>query len=204
MQTAKTFITKIECLSDERIKLHTSHGASFVFRARYLEGVAAETLCEGGEIGADVFERLLAASYAYLAEQKAFLLLNRGEQCEFLLRQKLLKKNFEPQACQKALDYLREQGLLDDSRFARAWLSERKGRKNEGRKRLEAELARRGIGREIIRAELDAFFRTHDETLILRAAYEKALRLKKSPRTIDRYLMRQGFSFAQIRRITQT
>jgi regulatory protein len=200
----KTFISKIEYLFDERIKLHTSHGNSFLFREIYLEGAAVECLHEGDEIGAEIFERLLAASYAYLAEQKAFLLLNRGEQCEFLLKQKLLKKNFAPAACQKALDYLREKGLLDDSRFVRAWLSERMGRKNEGRKRLESELARRGIPREIIQTELDVFFETHDETQILRAAYEKALRLKKSPQAVSRYLQGQGFSFAQIRRVTQT
>jgi regulatory protein len=203
-------ITNIERLYDESFKVHTSAGSSFFMRPRYLDSVpvagaeslpADDGLRVGAALTAEAIDRLLAASYAYLAERKALTLLNRGEQCGFLLTQKLLKKNFDAFACAKALDYLREQGVLDDARYARSWLSERAGRKSEGRRRLEAELTKRGIAHDIIQTELDAFFEAHDEDAACRAAYEKALRLKKAPDRIHAYLMRQGFSFTQIRKV---
>jgi regulatory protein len=194
-------IKRIERLYDDRVKLHTASGQSFLFRARYADCVDIDSLREEEALSAETFERLLAASYAYLAEQKALLLLNRCEQCRFLLTQKLRKKNFDTGACAKALDYLEETGVLDDSRYARAWLSERSGKKAEGRRRLEAELSKRGISRDVIQNELDSFFARHDEDESCRAAYEKSLRLKKSPEQTRAYLQRQGFTFAQIKRV---
>jgi regulatory protein len=194
-------IKRVECLFDGRVKLHTDSGQSFLFRARYLDCIDIDSLHEDDALAAGIFEHLLAASYAYLAEQKAMLLLNRSEQCRFLLSQKLRKKNFDDLACAKALDYLEETGLLDDSRYARAWLNERSGKKSEGRKRLEAELSKRGISHNVIQNALDSFFALHDEDEACRAAYEKSLRLKKPPEQIRAYLQRQGFTFAQIKRV---
>jgi regulatory protein len=203
-----TAITKIERLPDESVHVHTSAG-SFLLRARYLDEEiclqesqkSASWLCEGSLLSVEKTARLIFAASAYRAEKKARALLLRSEQCEFLLGQKLRKKKFEERACKMALEYLREKNLLDDSRYARAWLCERAGKKAEGRKRLESELSHRGIAREIIQNELDAFFDERDEEALCRAAFEKALRLKKSLPKIPRYLLSQGFSFGQIRRV---
>jgi regulatory protein len=202
-------ITKIERLPDEGVHVHTSAG-SFLLRAWYLtaaapcgggEEYAALRLCEGEELSGEKTARLIFAASAYRAEKKALALLLRSEQCEFLLEQKLRKKNFDALACRMALEYLREKTFLDDSRYTRAWLAGRAGKKAEGRKRLEAELSKRGIAREVIQQELDDFFCERDEYELCRAAFEKALRLKKNPEKIRQYLQRQGFSFAHIRRV---
>lgn len=164
---------------------------------------AALWLCEGAELSGEKTALLVFAAAAYRAEKKALALLLRSEQCGFLLEQKLRKKNFDARACQLALEYLREKTFLDDSRYTRAWLAGRAGKKAEGRKRLEAELLRRGIAREIIQTELDDFFCARDEYELCRAAFDKALRLKKNPEKIRRYLQRQGFSFGHIQRVME-
>jgi regulatory protein len=196
-----TTITKTEKLRDGGIKVHTSAGFSFFLRPRYLEGIDVSIIEEGAELSPHAADCLLAASHIYLAERKALTYCARSEQCRFLLTQKLLKKNFTADACQSALDFLEETGDVCDARYARAWLSERAGRKPEGRRRLEAELAHRGIDAETARSALDEFFAEHSEEDALHAAYAKALRLKKDPARIPAYLTRQGFSFAQIRSV---
>jgi len=193
-------ITKTECLPDGCVKADTSLGASFFARAEYLEGTGVPVPSAGDEISGGAAEKLLAASRAYLAERAALLCLNRSEHSRLLLTRKLLKKNFCLDACGMALDFLEARALLSDARYARAWLSERVLKGVEGRARLEAELARRGIARETARDALDEFFAAHDEDAACRAALRAALGKGKSPEYAARHLLRKGFSPRLIRR----
>ncbi len=64
------------------------------------------------------------------------------------LRLKLLKRGLGETGIGAALDRLESLGLIDDERFARAWLSARVGGLREGREKLFAGLMARGASRE--------------------------------------------------------
>ena len=64
------------------------------------------------------------------------------------------------------------------------WLNGRKINHSEGRTKLAAELAVRGISKEDSAAALDDFFETNNEAELCRKAYEKCLRIKKDPENI--------------------
>ena len=87
---------------------------------------------------------------------------------------------------------------MSDLRFATAWLNTRKINHFEGRSRLAAELAARGIEREVAGQALDEFFTENDEDEICRKAYEK-LSKSKSGEKLTAALMRAGFSLKQIK-----
>ena len=86
---------------------------------------------------------------------------------------------------------------MSDARYAVAWLNTRKINHYEGRSRLAAELAARGIARDVVSAALDEFFTENDEDELCRKAYEK-LSKTKSGEKLTAALVRQGFSMKQI------
>ena len=93
---------------------------------------------------------------------------------------------------------------LNDRRFAQFWLNGRKINHSEGRTKLAAELAVRGISKEDSAAALDDFFETNNEAELCRKAYEKCLRIKKDPEKIIRTLISYGFQYNLIKKIMKS
>jgi regulatory protein len=182
------------------VQARAETGESFFVRPDYLGGGDSALPREGAEISPADAERLLGASRSYLAERAALALLARSEHSRLLLCRKLLKKHHDPAAASQALDYLEASGRLSDARYARAWLSERGLKKVEGRRRLEGELAKRGIPRETAAAALDEFFSAHDEAEACRAESARAVKQGLTPDRAARRLLRLGFDPRLIRR----
>ena len=137
----------------------------------------------------------LAATEAAAALRKALALLARCEQCRSGLERKLLVKGFGKEIVSGVLDALEERGLLDDLRFARAWLNSRRIGRHEGRTRLLSELAARGISKEVSKKAVDDFFSEFDEEEICRAAAQKFLACGLSGEKLMASMLRAGFSY---------
>lgn len=129
------------------------------------------------------------------AAQKALALLARCEQCRSGLERKLLQKGYSKDTVEGVLDALEERGLLDDLRFARAWLNSRRIGHFEGRTRLLSELAARGIGKETAKKAVDGFFEEFDEEEICARAVKKFLSQGKSGEKLMVSMIRAGFSY---------
>ena len=136
-----------------------------------------------------------AAREAAAASQKALALLARCEQCRAGLERKLLHKGYSKLTVAGVLDAFEERGLLDDLRFARAWLNSRRIGHYEGRTRLLAELAARGIGKETAKKAVDDFFDEFDEEEICARAVKKFLSQGKSGEKLMAAMTRAGFSW---------
>ena len=106
------------------------------------------------------------------------------------------------------MDKLNASGLIDDEKFARAFVHDALLKKASGRRLLQRQLAVKGISRDLIKTVLsDLIPEDEEEILLLNAAkmYIKRLRtsLKKTDeekirnRTVQ-YLVRRGFAFNQI------
>ena len=98
-----------------------------------------------------------------------------------------------------ALDYLERRNFLSDARFARAWLNSHKIAKPQGRTRLSAELASRGIARQVSENALREFFEENGEEELCMRALKKRVREKKSGEKLVAALQRDGFSYKMIR-----
>lgn len=81
--------------------------------------------------------------------KKAMDLLARREHSVAELRAKLIARDFGPDAVDRAITLLTEEGLVSDERFAEAFVTSRV-RKGQGPLRIRVELERRGVSSDFI------------------------------------------------------
>jgi regulatory protein len=91
------------------------------------------------------------------AREAALRLLERQRRTRSDLARRLRDKGFSAETLGPVLDRLAAVGLVDDVEYARAFLSERWGRRAAGWRRIEAELRRRGIAPADIAAARERF-----------------------------------------------
>jgi regulatory protein len=87
-----------------------------------------------------------------VAREAALKLLERARRTRSDLTRRLHARGFANVAIEQALERLAGVGLVDDVEYALAFLRERRARRTSGRRRLEAELRRRGVTAEAIAA----------------------------------------------------
>ena len=199
--TLKMIIQELKQTLSGVYEITPEAGSAFFLRTTYLTFVPEERLCIHETFTDEETADILNAALIYSTEVAAMSYLSRAEQCRYSLTSKLLKKGLQKNAIEPALDYLESVHYLDDNRFAGAWLRNRAIDHVEGRLRLSAELAGRGIDRLIARKALDEFFSTHDEHELCRIALNKCIRQKKSEDKIYASLQRSGFSIKEIRSV---
>lgn len=183
-------------------KFTPEEGSSFYIRKDYLPEGVFERIDVGVEFSEEEADCLMDAGLTCAVELKAVAYLARAEQSRFGLTRKLIEKKYDKKYVEAALTYLEGRGYLSDLRYATAWLNTRKINHYEGRSRLAAELAARGIARDVATAALDEFFTENDEDEICRKAYEK-LSKSKSGEKLTAALMRAGFSLKMIKHISE-
>ncbi len=83
---------------------------------------------------------------------KALELLAGRDHFAAELEEKLRRRGFSREEIAVAVQRCRELGFLDEARLARRFVEVQAGRKGWGPRRIEAELARRGVPREVAAA----------------------------------------------------
>ena len=192
--------TLVETSYSGMFKLTPEEGSAFFVRKEYLPEGLFERLDVGEAFDDEEADSLMDAGLICAVELKAVAYLARAEQSRFGLTRKLIEKKYDKKYVEAALTYLEGRGYLSDARYAAAWLNTRKINHYEGRSRLAAELAARGIARDVAVAALDEFFTENDEDEICRKAYEK-LSKSKSGEKLTAAMIRAGFTSKQIRNL---
>ncbi len=129
----------------------------------------------------------------------AVSLLSRRDHSYNELLNKLRQKGFK-QGAEQALSKLQSQGYIDDERFAQIYVRELISFKNYGKRRIEQELYKKGIEREIIKNTLDdAEFPEERLADIIRKKYLRYLSDEKGVRKTVNALLRLGYSYGDIR-----
>ena len=137
------------------------------------------------------------ASYADVYN-KSLDLLSRREHSRFELVQKLIKRYGSINFLDEVINKLQELKLLDDQRFAEAYIKART-RKGFGPRRLKAELQQRRVSESIINHEL-SMINNWDE--IAYNAFKKKFNSSSSETKetlkAKSFLQNRGFNFDQI------
>ena len=158
-----------------------------------------DSIAPDTQVSNEISERILEAALAYSAEHAAVSYLERAEHSAELLRRKLKRKGHSDSAIQKALSYAKKRNWLSDERYAGAFLRNRSIRKAEGKTRLMAELAARGINKEIAEKALEEFFAQKSEASLLQKAAEKLKKQGKTKEQAQQSLVRLGFPWNSIK-----
>lgn len=102
------------------------------------------------------------------------------------------------------IEKLKEQGLLDDEKFAKAWVESR--RRKFGLRRIKQELVQKGIDREIVESIMYQVLSIKSEEEVAKEALEKKARAWKSLEPLEfrkkayGYLQRKGFEFEIVKK----
>jgi regulatory protein len=116
------------------------------------------------------------------------------------LATKLARRGYPAEEIEAALDRLTREGYLDDRQTAMEFTAARLAKGDEGRRRLRAELARRGVGSEAAEEAVTALAPEDDLPAARAAAARKIGRRAGGPlsqpelASLARHLERKGFS----------
>ena len=138
------------------------------------------------------------------AHTEGLKLLARRELSVEGVRARLEDRGYSPDDIAEALARLLESGALDDRRVARAYARTAAHVKGRGRLRVNQELLRMGIQKDIAAEALGEVFGELDERTLIDAAIRKKLRGRPAPQDqreqvrLYQFLMRQGFSPAAV------
>lgn len=145
-------------------------------------------------------ESLLTLSQYNRAHDRALFLLGlRDYACEELEHK--LAQDTPPSVAAAVVERLRQVGLLDDERYAARLANSLSRQKKYPRRRVEQELCRRGVDKELAR-EAAAEIETEDfeqALALLRKKYYNKLNTEESRRKTMAALARRGFSYAAVR-----
>ena len=116
------------------------------------------------------------------------------------LRKKLESKGYSAEAIEQALHSLREQGILDDTRYAKDLMGRLTLGKSVGRHKIAFELKRHGISKKISDGLLETLSnedeteRALDQARLKWSSWSSLDPLKRKKRLYD-FLIRKGYDF---------
>lgn len=162
-------------------------------------------LTVGAEATRGILASLDAAESRVLAHEAALRLLASRSRSETEMRARLGMRGIEPAAIEDELIRLRNSGLLDDQKFARAWVEDRKRMAPRGRRMLRYELLGRGIEPESVDIATDGIDDRETALEIARSrargsvldSYEAYLT------KVGGFLRRRGFDYALVVEVTR-
>lgn len=162
--------------------------------------IASESLQIGRELTEEEVRRLLRADLARRCYDAALRLISLRPRSEKEIRDRLIRRGFDPADVESTITRLKESNLINDEEFARFWIENRETFKPRSRRLLKQELRSKGVDNALIAGvtgELD------EGEAAYRAGMEKARSLPHNDYTVFRqklggYLQRRGFSYSLI------
>jgi regulatory protein len=163
--------------------------------------LAEVVLKEGLRVGQDLSESQMEALTGKDHYQRCFNAATRylgyRPRSEAEIIRRLQRHGFDTESTAKTLSILKEQGLVDDTAFARFWIDNRESFSPRSRRLTGLELRRKGLSSDIIEqvtGEID------DSESAYRAALGKARRPSPADyqdfrRRLGAYLGRRGFGY---------
>ena len=129
------------------------------------------------------------------AEVKSLEILSFRMRSEKELRDKLAGYEYSPEEVEKALQYVKSYGYINDEAYAEQYVASRSSQK--GRTALRLELLKKGIPSDKIEAALETLEVSEEDTayeLLIKKAGEPHELEEKEFAKLYRFLMGRGFS----------
>jgi len=171
---------------------------------KYAFSLSADALLEEKlATGQELDEQQLKSYKKLSADDKAYgLALNyavRRMRSEWEFHDYFRRKGYEPALAEQILDKLAHHGFVDDTKFAEAWVRNRRMLKPVSVRRLKQELRQKRVADDIIEQVLAAD--ETDELGVLKELVERKRRQTKYQDNLKlmQYLARQGFSYQDIK-----
>ena len=155
-------------------------------------------LYSGRELDEEELKALRAASASALARNRAMELLSRRPMSEKELIDKLIRKGEDEETAADCARWLRENGFLNDESYAAA-VARHYAAKGYGPGRVQAELSRRGVDRELWDDTLEAMPENTDKLDRFISSRLTDPEDRDQVRKVSAALYRRGYSWEEIR-----
>jgi regulatory protein len=165
-----------------------------------LSRIVAAWLRAGQELDEEKIKRLQIEDAQERAYQQAMLFLSYRARSESEIRQNLRKHEIPEEVIEQTLGRLRQDGLANDSQFARAWVENRSAFRPRSRRMMAMELRQKGLNEEAVTSAMED---VDDTALAFEAALKRAPRFKdlewiEFRKKLSEFLARRGFSYSVI------
>ncbi len=155
-------------------------------------------LYQNKEIDEEELENIALKTENRRAYNQAVTYLSRRDHSERELLMKLRQKGYTDSA-EYAVEKLKKDGFVDDERFSEMYVRELVNLKKYGKKRIEQELYKKGISRDIISLVLEKTeFDENSLCDIIRRKYYRYLSDEKGIKRTVNSLLRMGYSYGEI------
>lgn len=196
-------ITRTESLTKTKYKVDLDGQFAFVL---YKGELSRYGVKEGAELTEETVDEIYNTVLLKRAKKRAMHLLEDMDRTESGLREKLRQGLYPAEIIEKAIDYVRSFGYLNDARYAENFILSR--RNSKSRKEIHALLLGKGISDEEISIAFENCYENQEEQEAVRRILEKK---RVNPKTADDremqkiygYLARKGFRYETIRQVTQ-
>lgn len=193
------YIDQIKRTASNVLTVQLKAGPSFFIRDFYLPLEYMRLLNSGAWLSLTQLDNLLHFAKITEAEKIARSYIQRAEHTKSQLSIKLQKKQFSMQEIKPALDYLESLSIIDDARFAGAWLRNRAIHRKEGKIKLLALLIQRGVDKKIAETVLHNYFEVANEAELCKECIKKAKQRGKTDKKLLSYVIQKGYSLSMIR-----
>jgi regulatory protein len=171
-----------------------------------LSRIVAAWLEQGRSLSQQEIEELIQKDTSEVAFQQAVRLLDYRPRTGQEIRQKLLQKRFEPGQIEKVVERLNAANLIQDEKFAAAWVESRNQFRPSSQRVLRYELRSKGIDEEIIEEAMQGS--VEDLELAQRAAQKMIRRLtsldwQEFRKKLSAFLARRGFSYETVAQVVK-
>ncbi len=196
-------VTEIEPYTKTKFKIYLDGKFAFVL---YKGELSRYGIREGEELSAGAAEKIETEALLKRAKLRAMHLLGDMDRTEAALREKLRQGCYTQSVIDRAVDYVKSFGYLDDARFAENFVRTRQGTKS--RKEIRAALIRKGVPSELIEHAFDICYEDGGEeeavrTILRKKGYDPLAADEIEKRRIYGYLARKGFRYETICQVIQ-
>lgn len=196
-------VTKIEAVSKTRYKVYLDGQFAFVL---YKGELSRYQLKEGQEILETTYREIYSEIVVKRAKLRAMHLLNDMGRTEAQLRQKLKQGDYQEDAIEEAIAYVKSFGYINDEEYARSFIESRKDKKS--RKEIYALLCQKGIEKETLDRAFEEFYDSEApkeaiEAIMRKRNYHPEKADEAQKRKLLGYLTRKGFNYEDIRQVLQ-
>ncbi|SDW25712.1 RecX family transcriptional regulator [Paenibacillus sp. CF384] len=160
-------------------------------------------LLKGREIHGDELKQIVQEDSKHRAYILSLSHLGARQRTEKEIMRYLARKEIDPETAEKALERLRQEGLVNDKQYANMYASERMRTQMKGRRLLQQELVQRGISRDMAKQASQKLNEQSETDIAIRAAHKKWPYIKGEPRERKQklavFLLRRGFPMNTVR-----
>jgi regulatory protein len=194
-------VIDIEEISKSKVKVITDSGAAF---SLYRSELKTYGIARDKEISEETYSKLMDEVLVKRAKLRCMNLLKSRDYTRQQLEDKLKSNCYPKEVADKAIEYVRSYGYIDDVRYAVSYIGYKSSSKST--KQIKTELLRKGISKEDLEEAFSQCVLDNsmtDETkliekLIEKKKFDKEKATYEEKQKIIGFLYRKGFSLDKI------